>query len=129
MTVTYPYKQASESCWLVSKFFTQSLKDAPNLHDVQAHTKSRSHPQTGLDTVGENPMAWLSLQPVNVTKDRGRTGAAGPLPARATNHQGYLLNGNLLVMPLLGEEEGTWKEGEGRENPKEPQGLPAALEL
>jgi len=97
----------SESCQLISIFFTQSLKDAPNLHDVQAHTKSRSHPQTGLDTAGENPMAWLSLQPpVNLTQDRGGMGAAGPLSARATNHQGDLLNGDLLVMPLLGEEEG-----------------------
>lgn len=75
-------------------------------------------------------MAWLSLQPpVNLTQDRGRTGAAGPLPARATNHQGDLLNGDLLVMPLLGEKEGPRKKGEGQENPKEPQGLPVALEL
>lgn len=37
-------------------------------------------------------------------------GAAGPLPARATNHQGDLLNGDLLVMPLLGEEEGMWEK-------------------
>ena len=108
----------SQSCGSISVFFTQFLKDAPHLHDVQVHTKSRSHPQTGLDTAGENPTAWLSLQtPVNPTQDTGGTAAAGPLPARGTNHQGDLLNGDLLVMPLLGEEEGMWKKGRKERKP------------
>lgn len=55
-------------------------------------------------------------------------GAIGPLPAGVTNHKGGLIKGHSLMMPLFGEEEGIWKKG-GRENHKEPQALPAALEL
>lgn len=42
-------------------------------------------------------------------------GAAGPLPARLTNHQGDLLKGDSLVMPLFREEE-MW-EGGGERKP------------
>lgn len=40
-------------------------------------------------------------------------GVIGPLPATVTNHQGGLLKGDLLMMPLFGEEEGMWKKGWG----------------
>lgn len=63
-------------------------------------------------------MAWLSLQPpISLTQDRGGMGAAGPLPARVTNHHGDLLNGDLLVVLLLGAEEGMWRKGEKERKP------------
>lgn len=57
-------------------------------------------------------------------------GAAGPLHTRATNCQGSLLKGDSLVISFgVGGRRNVEEREEKRENPKEPQALPAALEL
>lgn len=102
----------------------------PQFHSIQGHTKLRSHPKLGQTQLERILWLRLSLQPpVYLTPGEGWRGAAGHLPARATNHQDGLLKGDSLVMPLFGKEEGMRKKGEGeKEDYKAPQVPPAALE-